>query len=100
VRIGLFVTCVNDLLYPGTGQAVVRILERLGHDVDFPEAQTCCGQMHANTGYREEAVPLVRRFCQVFDGYEAIVAPSGSCVAMIRDSYPRLAEGCCWTCSG
>jgi L-lactate dehydrogenase complex protein LldE len=93
VRIGLFVTCVNDLLYPGTGQAVVRILERLGHDVDFPEAQTCCGQMHANTGYREEAVPLVRRFCQVFDGYEAIVAPSGSCVAMIRDSYPRLAEG-------
>jgi L-lactate dehydrogenase complex protein LldE len=93
VRIGLFVTCVNDLLYPGTGQAVVRILERLGHEVDFPEAQTCCGQMHANTGYRDEAVPLVRRFCQVFQGYDAVVAPSGSCVAMIRDSYPRLAEG-------
>jgi L-lactate dehydrogenase complex protein LldE len=93
VRIGLFVTCVNDLLYPGTGQAVVRILERLGHDVDFPLAQTCCGQMHANTGYRQEAVPLVRRFSEVFAGYEAVVAPSGSCVAMIRDSYPRLAEG-------
>jgi L-lactate dehydrogenase complex protein LldE len=93
VRIGLFVTCVNDLLYPGTGQAVVRILERLGHEVDFPEAQTCCGQMHANTGYRDEAVPLVRRFCHVFQGYDAVVAPSGSCVAMIRDAYPRLAGG-------
>ena len=93
MRIGLFVTCVNDLLYPGTGQAVVRILERLGHEVDFPEAQTCCGQMHANTGYRDEAVPLVRRFCQVFQGYDAVVAPSGSCVAMIRDAYPRLAGG-------
>jgi len=91
VRVGLFVTCVNDLLYPGTGQAVVRILERLGHTVDFPLEQTCCGQMHANSGYRAEAMPLVRRFAQVFADYEAIVAPSGSCVAMVRDSYPRLA---------
>jgi L-lactate dehydrogenase complex protein LldE len=91
LRIGLFITCVNDLLYPGTGRAVVSILERLGHQVDFPTAQTCCGQLHANTGYRDEALPLVRRFCEVFAGYEAVVAPSGSCVAMIRDSYPRLA---------
>lgn len=91
MRIALFVTCVNDLLYPGTGQAVVSILERLGHRVDFPVEQTCCGQMHANTGYRDEALPLVRRFCDTFGDYEAVVAPSGSCVAMVRDSYPRLA---------
>lgn len=93
VRIGLFITCVNDLIYPGTGQAVVTILERLGHTVEFPAAQTCCGQMHANSGYRDEALPLVRRFVDVFEPYEAVVAPSGSCVAMVRDSYPRLAEG-------
>jgi L-lactate dehydrogenase complex protein LldE len=93
VRIALFVTCVNDLLFPQTGQAVVRILERLGHQVEFPMAQTCCGQMHANSGYRDEAMPLVRGFVRTFTPYEAVVAPSGSCVAMIRDSYPRLAEG-------
>jgi L-lactate dehydrogenase complex protein LldE len=93
VRIALFVTCVNDLLFPQTGQAVVRILERLGHRVEFPMAQTCCGQMHANSGYRAEAMPLVRGFVRTFAPYEAVVAPSGSCVAMIRDSYPRLAEG-------
>jgi L-lactate dehydrogenase complex protein LldE len=90
MRIALFVTCVNDLMYPDTGKAVVRVLERLGHTVDFPPAQTCCGQMHANSGYRDEALPLVRNFVDVFDGYEVIVAPSGSCVAMVRDSYPRL----------
>lgn len=93
MRIGLFVTCVNDLLYPDTGRAVVSLLERLGHRVDFPEAQTCCGQMHANSGHRDEALPLVRRFCEVFGGHEAVVVPSGSCAAMVRDSYPRLAEG-------
>nr|WP_205863918.1 (Fe-S)-binding protein [Planosporangium mesophilum] len=86
----MFVTCVNDLLYPDTGKAVVRLLERLGHQVDFPEAQTCCGQMHANSGYRDEAVPLVRGFVEAFDRYDAVVAPSGSCVAMVRESYPRL----------
>lgn len=91
MRIGLFVTCVNDLMYPGTGQAVVRILRRLGHDVDFPAAQTCCGQMHANSGYRAETMPLLRRFVNVFEPYQAIVAPSGSCAAMVRESYPRLA---------
>ena len=60
MRIGLFVTCLTDTLFPGTGQAVVAVLERLGHQVDFPAAQTCCGQMHFNTGYRREAVPMVR----------------------------------------
>ncbi|WP_406040923.1 (Fe-S)-binding protein [Micromonospora sp. NBC_00898] len=90
MRIGLFVTCVNDLLFPETGKAVVRVLERLGHRVEFPAAQTCCGQMHANSGYRDEAMPLVHRFIETFRDYDAVVAPSGSCVAMVRDTYPRL----------
>ncbi|MEE6257321.1 (Fe-S)-binding protein [Plantactinospora sonchi] len=93
MRIALFVTCVNDLMFPGTGRAVVRILERLGHTVEFPTAQSCCGQMHANSGYRAEALPLVRGFVDTFAGYDAVVAPSGSCVAMVRESYPRLAVG-------
>ncbi|MFY1687558.1 (Fe-S)-binding protein [Plantactinospora sp. WMMB782] len=91
MRIALFVTCVNDLVYPATGRAVVRVLERLGHTVEFPLAQSCCGQMHANSGYRAEALPLVRGFVDTFAGYQAVVAPSGSCVAMVRESYPRLA---------
>lgn len=91
MRVALFVTCVNDLVYPGTGRAVVRILERLGHTVEFPVEQSCCGQMHANSGYRAEAMPLVRRFVDTFTPYDAVVGPSGSCVAMVRDAYPRLA---------
>lgn len=90
MQIGLFVTCVNDLVYPHVGRAVVAILERLGHTVEFPADQTCCGQVHANTGYQDEAVPLVRGFARAFAGYQAVVAPSGSCVAMVRDGYPRL----------
>ncbi|HEY8471577.1 MAG TPA: (Fe-S)-binding protein [Natronosporangium sp.] len=90
MRIALFITCVNDLAFPDTGKAVVTILERLGHTVEFPTDQTCCGQMHANTGYRTEALPLIRNFARTFAPYEAIVAPSGSCVAMVRDAYPRL----------
>lgn len=90
MRVGLFVTCVNDLLFPDTGRAVVTVLERLGHTVEFPAGQTCCGQLHANSGYRDEALPLVRGFARTFAGYEAVVAPSGSCVAMVRDAYPRL----------
>ncbi len=66
MRVGLFVTCINDVLYPGTGQAVVRLLERLGVDVDFPAAQTCCGQPHFNTGYRAACVPIVRGFADAF----------------------------------
>jgi len=91
MRIALFVTCVNDLMYPETGKAVVEVLTRLGHEVDFPVAQTCCGQMHANSGYRDEALPLVANFVETFDGYDAVVSPSASCVAMVRESYPRLA---------
>ena len=91
MRIALFITCLADALFPDVGKATVRLLERLGHEVDFPTAQTCCGQMHVNTGYPREALPLVRRYVEAFQGYDAVVAPSGSCVAMVRDSYPRLA---------
>jgi len=91
MRIALFVTCLHDTLFPATGRAVVELLERLGHTVDFPQEQTCCGQMHANTGYAEEATALARRFVRVFGDCDVIVSPSASCVAMVRDQYPRLA---------
>ena len=92
MRVALFITCFNDTLFPETGRATVRLLERLGHEVVFPTEQTCCGQMHFNTGYQREAIPLVRRFVEVFKGYEAVVAPSGSCVGMVRELYPMAAE--------
>lgn len=70
----------------------MHLLERLGHAVNFPLEQTCCGQMHYNTGYHDEAIPLVRRFVTVFEEAEYIVAPSASCVAMIKEFYPKVAE--------
>jgi L-lactate dehydrogenase complex protein LldE len=91
MRIGLFVTCLTDTLYPDTGRAVVTVLERLGHQVDFPVGQACCGQMHFNTGYRREAVPMARGFAAAFGGYQAVVTPSASCASMIREYYPALA---------
>jgi L-lactate dehydrogenase complex protein LldE len=91
VRVSLFITCYNDTLFPATGQAVVRLLERLGHTIDFPLEQTCCGQMHYNTGYQQEAMPLMRRFVEIFRDSEAVCIPSSSCVAMIRDHYPKMA---------
>ena len=91
MRIGLFVTCLTDTLFPDTGKAVVTVLERLGHQVDFPPGQTCCGQMHFNTGYRREAVPMARRFAAAFGGYEAVVTPSASCASMVREYFPALA---------
>ena len=78
-------------MFPDTGKAVVRVLERLGHTVEFPAGQTCCGQMHWNTGYQAEALPLLSRFVQQFRGAEAVVVPSSSCVAMMRDHYPKMA---------
>ena len=92
MRAALFITCFNDTLFPETGRATVEVLERLGVEVDFPLEQTCCGQMHFNTGYQREAVPLVRRFVRVFKDYEAVVSPSGSCVGMVRELYPMAAE--------
>ncbi|MBP8535601.1 (Fe-S)-binding protein [Streptomyces sp. MK37H] len=90
MRVALFITCVNDTLYPRTGQAVVTLLERLGVEVGFPEAQSCCGQPQFNTGYRHETEPLMRRYATAFRDYEYVVTPSGSCAAMVRDNYPRM----------
>ncbi len=92
MRIALFVTCLGDTLFPGVGQATVRLLERLGHQVEFPAAQTCCGQMHVNTGYQKEALPLVRHYTEVFAGCEAIVVPSGSCTGSIRHQHAMVAR--------
>ena len=92
MRVALFITCFNDTLFPETGRATVEVLERLGIEVDFPVEQTCCGQMHFNTGYQREAIPLVRRFVEIFSPYDAVVAPSGSCVGMVRELYPMAAN--------
>jgi len=89
-RVALFATCLTDTFFPDTARAVVRLLERLGCDVDFPAAQTCCGQMHYNTGYRAQATTLAKRHAKAFAGYDAVVAPSGSCAGMVRDIYPEL----------
>jgi L-lactate dehydrogenase complex protein LldE len=103
VRVGLFITCLGDALFPESGRATVAILERLGHEVVFPEDQTCCGQMHLNSGYPEQATGMLRRFVEVFGAaagsgqggvIDAVVAPSGSCVAMVREHYPKLAAAC------
>ncbi len=94
MRIWLFITCYNDTLFPETGKALVSVLERLGHTVEFPLEQTCCGQMHFNTGYRREAYPLAKRFVSIFENAEAVCIPSSSCVAMLRDYYPELAREC------
>lgn len=92
MRVALFVTCVNDLVFPQTGIATVRLLERLGVQVDFPEAQTCCGQMQFNTGYPQLAAPLAEKFARDFAGYEAVVVPSGSCGAFMRGEHPALTD--------
>ena len=92
MRASLFITCYNDTLYPETGRAVVRLLERLGVDVDFHPQQTCCGQMHANTGFRSEAFSQAKRFVRLYQEAETVVIPSSSCVAMMRDQYPGLFE--------
>jgi L-lactate dehydrogenase complex protein LldE len=85
VRIALFITCVADTLFPEVGQATVRVLERLGHEVVFPDEQTCCGQMHLNSGYRRDAERLGKRFRNVFGEFDAVVSPSSSCVGTVRE---------------
>ena len=92
LRISLFITCYNDTLFPETGKSVVRVLDRLGHTVDFPPGQTCCGQMHWNTGYQAEALPLLPRILEQFRESEVVVVPSSSCVAMMREHYPAMAR--------
>jgi L-lactate dehydrogenase complex protein LldE len=92
VRIALFITCYNDALFPEVGVAVVRLLRRLGHEVVFPETQTCCGQMHFNSGYQDACIPLVERFVDAFAGFDAVVTPSGSCASMVRRYHAHVAE--------
>jgi len=87
VRVALFVTCFNDTLFPDTGRAVVSLLERLGCSVEFPLEQTCCGQMHANSGYDADA--LLARFERVFAS-DVVVSPSASCVAHVRSHLPGI----------
>ena len=88
MRVSLFITCFNDTLFPQTGRAVVRLLERLGCDVDFPLEQTCCGQLHMNSGYAREGAALAHRFARVFAGAEHVVCPSASCAGMLREQLP------------
>lgn len=92
MRVALFITCLVDGLFPEVGKATVALLERLGHSVDVPMGQTCCGQMHLNTGYTREARPMVRAFADAFEGYDAIVAPSGSCAGSVRHQHPSVAR--------
>jgi L-lactate dehydrogenase complex protein LldE len=92
VKVALMVTCVNDAMFPDTGKAVVTLLRRLGVEVDFPAAQTCCGQPMVNTGYLDEAVPVVRTYVDAFAGYDAIVTPSGSCAGSTRHQHGLVAR--------
>ncbi|HVM26854.1 MAG TPA: (Fe-S)-binding protein [Mycobacteriales bacterium] len=92
MRIALMATCLADTLFPDVARATVTLLERLGHEVVFPPEQTCCGQMHVNTGYQREALPLVRRSTRTFAGYDAVVVPSGSCTGCVRHQHAMVAE--------
>ena len=90
MRVSLFVPCYIDTLFPEAAIATVRLLERLGHEVEFREEQTCCGQIHANSGYERDARRLAERFVRIFGDAEVVVAPSASCVGTVRDQYERL----------
>lgn len=88
--VSLFITCMVDMLYPQTGMSVVKVLEHVGVAVNFPQAQTCCGQPALNAGYRRESRQVAEQFLLAFADAEVIVTPSGSCAAMVRHEYPRL----------
>ncbi len=92
MRVALMVTCLNDALFPEAGKAVVTVLRRLGVEVDFPETQTCCAQPMVNTGYLDEAVPVVRNFVDSFEGYDHVVTPSGSCAGSARHQHQLVAR--------
>ncbi len=92
MRVALYVTCLVDGLFPDVGKATVRLLRRLGCQVEVPLEQTCCGQMHINTGYPKAALPLIRNEVAAFAGYDAVVLPSGSCTGSIRHQHAQLAE--------
>jgi L-lactate dehydrogenase complex protein LldE len=92
-RVSLFVTCIVDQVFPRVGMAMAEVLERAGCEVEFREAQTCCGQPAFNSGYRDEARDVARHFLKVFEGAEYIVVPSGSCTSMIAHHYADVLEG-------
>jgi len=92
-RVALFVTCLTDQFYPHVGIAITKILERFGCSVVFPDAQTCCGQPFYNNGYHPEAAGLAKRMIEIFEPYEYVVTPSGSCCAMVREHFPHLFHG-------
>ena len=94
MRIALFATCLGDAMFPDVLRATVRLLERLGHTVAFPADQTCCGQMHVNTGFLAEATPLVRHHVETFEAArcDVVVAPSASCVASVRHQHAMVAK--------
>ncbi|MBC7772512.1 MAG: (Fe-S)-binding protein [Pyrinomonadaceae bacterium] len=85
MRIALFITCLTDTFYPRTGVAVVRVLEHLGHHIEFPQAQTCCGQPMYNNGFTAEARTLALQLARVFEPFDTVVTASGSCAAMVRE---------------
>lgn len=93
MKVALFATCLGDTMFPDAPKATVQVLERLGCRVEFPLAQTCCGQMHTNTGYGQRARSSVRTFVEAFDSYDAVVAPSGSCVGSVRHQHETVAAG-------
>lgn len=92
LTVALFVTCMNDVMFPNTGRATLELLERLGCRVEFPREQTCCAQITSNTGYFDESVPQVRQYVKAFGDYDYVVAPSGSCTAAVRHHHPMLAK--------
>jgi len=97
MKVSLFITCLTDQFYPRAGIAVVKVLEHLGCEVDFPTAQTCCGQPMWNTGFHDDARALAKRMIQVFENSRYVVTPSGSCAAMVRDYYAHmLADDHAW----
>jgi L-lactate dehydrogenase complex protein LldE len=90
MRVALCATCLVDQFFPEVGEATVKVLRHLGVEVSFPEAQTCCGQIGFNGGYRKEAAEIARHFVETFEPYDHIVAPSGSCSSMIKVYYREL----------
>ena len=93
MRVALFVTCLVDLMRPSVGFAALKLLERPGVDVVVPERQTCCGQPAYNSGDRDDAIALARQLVEQFEGYDHVVAPSGSCSGMVRTHYGELLSG-------
>src|SRR4051794_41216234 len=92
MRVALFATCLVDTVAPQVAMATATLLERLGHEVVVPPGQACCGQMHVNTGYRREAVPIVANHVRAFAGAEAVVAPSGTCAASFHHPQAMVAR--------